>query len=126
MTKIEAEYSNRMWHIVVKGHAGYGTEKGLPEGHDIVCAAVSCLTNTLAQIINDLHNNNFLEWHEILMSSGNVEMYMLVKKEAEYMVEHMMYPIQTGFEMLSSTFSDYVQSGWGNMKLICDTMDDRK
>ncbi len=126
MTIINAEYANRVWNITVRGHAGYGARHALPAGCDIVCAAVSCLTQTLAQIITDLDRNGYLEWHEIAMDSGDAELSMIVSPGAVQMVEHMMYPIQTGFEMLSSTFSEHVQSGWGNVEMICDTMDDRK
>lgn len=40
-------------HISITGHAGYA-----PSGQDIVCAAVSTLTNTFLQAIEELTEDN--------------------------------------------------------------------
>ena len=45
MTEITFENVPGYFRLKVEGHAGYGCAMGLPEGHDIVCAAVSAMTD---------------------------------------------------------------------------------
>ena len=54
MTEITFENVPGYFRLKVEGHAGYGCAMGLPEGHDIVCAAVSAIGQTAAQCMIDL------------------------------------------------------------------------
>ena len=54
MTKIKITNVPGYCHIRIEGHAGYGFANLLPEGNDIVCAAISVLGQTAAQCIMDM------------------------------------------------------------------------
>lgn len=58
---------HRIYHrLTVRGHAGYA-----PAGQDLVCAAVSALTYTLAAAAEKLHNNGQAITATVQLDPGN-------------------------------------------------------
>ena len=80
--------------VKIEGHAGYGAANHLPEGHDLVCASVSILGQTAMQIAIDMEQEKKVSIAQMTCEA-----------------------IRTGFEILSSTFSDYVKMGWGHRQI---------
>ena len=50
MTKVNMLFDKGYVKITMKGHAGFAERNNLPEGHDIVCAAISILGQTLVPV----------------------------------------------------------------------------
>ena len=92
MTEITFENVPGYFRLKVEGHAGYGCAMGLPEGHDIVCAAVSAIGQTAAKCMIDLGE----------------EKAVLVKKKAQKRLNAMVYTIQRGYETLSKSYPEFV------------------
>ncbi len=120
MTRVEIENARGHWNIRICGHAGYADSLWLGEGHDIVCAAVSCLSQALVQTLELFSEAGAIENYQVRMEAGLIEAAMTPVPEAAELMEYTMIPVKIGFEMLSSTFSDYVQTGWGSSEEICD------
>lgn len=49
MTKVNMLFDKSYVKITVKGHAGFAARNNLPEGHDIVCAAISIVSFRINQ-----------------------------------------------------------------------------
>ena len=54
MTRVDISVKENKFRMHSEGHAGWGKANGLEDGHDIVCAAISILTQTAAQRLMDM------------------------------------------------------------------------
>jgi uncharacterized protein YsxB (DUF464 family) len=97
------------FRLVAEGHAGYGQANDLPEGHDIVCAAVSTLGETAAQCMLELSEEKAIVIREMQIKSGFIDIRVLAKKKAQERLGHIVYTIQTGFELLRDSYPDFVK-----------------
>ena len=70
MTEITFENVPGYFRLKVEGHAGYGCAMGLPEGHDIVCAAVSAIGQTAAQCMIDLGEEKAVVIQDLQLKDG--------------------------------------------------------
>lgn len=82
--------------LTAKGHAGYG-----PLGRDVVCAAVSILTQTLAECLLRQESKGSVADVSLKLEPGDAEIRW--KGEAECLPA-----IETGFELLNGSYPEYV------------------
>ena len=113
MTTISIQYQSGEWEICIEGHAGYRQAKGLPEGTDIVCAAVSILAQTAAQCFLDLSGDGVqVKEMELDAEKGKVRISASVcqkREEIKHRVETMVWTVKNGLELLTEAYPEYVQ-----------------
>jgi len=95
MTNITYYRYENGFQIESKGHAGYA-----PQGSDIVCAAVSTLTQTLLYRMSDLTIN--YNWK---IGDG----YMYVEAKGDASVMEAFDTILTGLKLITNEFPKYVK-----------------
>lgn len=103
--------------VKIEGHAGYGAANHLPEGHDLVCASVSILGQTAMQIAIDMEQEKKVSIAQMTCTPGLIDLRILPKSAHAQELQDKIEAIRTGFEILSSTFSDYVKMGWGHRQI---------
>ena len=111
MTKVNMLFDKGYVKITMKGHAGFAERNNLPEGHDIVCAAISNLGQTLVQRLLTL-----AEEKKILLSlnryeAGNIDAHAVVKQSHIEEVEATLETIRVGYSMLENEYPDYIKLG---------------
>lgn len=107
MTKAEFQIHDKgSMSLKVTGHAG-AAEKG----KDIVCAAASMLTYTLAQLISNMHEEGKLRKKPTLMLNGDGSARITAKTKDEYFDEclHCFFCVETGFLLLSHNYPQFVE-----------------
>ncbi|MEG0721254.1 MAG: ribosomal-processing cysteine protease Prp [Lachnospiraceae bacterium] len=83
--------------ITVSGHAGYA-----PQGQDIVCAAVTALTQTLIKAIQDLTADKI----EYSISPGKVDIkYGNLSEKSKTLVDSFF----VGMSMVAGEYPEYVR-----------------
>ena len=120
MTRVSAVEIAGWIHIVISGHAGYGTARGLKLGCDIVCAAVSMLGQTMAQVILDAEAEGKVKVRRMECRDGYIEIDATSSKRYREEVENKLSVIHTGFTMLADSYPDFVKLGWGNERKTRD------
>lgn len=88
--------------LLVEGHAGYA-----PAGQDIVCAAVSVLTCTLAQCLQEIERKGHIRLDTLAMLPGNTDIQWTVigdKQESH----GLLHVIWTGYALLARTYPNHV------------------
>ena len=83
--------------ITITGHAGYA-----PHGQDIVCSAVSALTQTFIASVEELTDDKIK--HAIMAGNAFIK-YGDLSKEARLLLGSFF----VGLEMIANTYPDYVQ-----------------
>jgi uncharacterized protein YsxB (DUF464 family) len=104
MTNVEVRrnlFTSSQYRVRIRGHAGF------EPGKDIVCAAVSILTYTLAQKLTDLQAEQKVVCG-ISMESGNAEFFVWVRCGHEQEFETVLDTIITGFELLAEKYPEHV------------------
>lgn len=122
MTKVVIDHVPGYLRLRASGHAGYGKEMGLGPGQDIVCAAVSILGQTAAQVLMDMEAEGILGIVEISIEPGEIDIRAVPKPSGEGKLKDILVPIRTGFELLSRAYPDYVKIGWANEGAKCDSI----
>ena len=90
--------------LSVKGHSGMAEE-----GKDIICAAASILTYTIAQNVQDAYLNHMLRKKpKISMKKGNSMVTAKPLKEYRTETWHAFFVVQRGFELLAANYPDHV------------------
>lgn len=82
-------------HLRITGHSGYG-----PEGQDIVCAAVSTLSQSLGQALLDMG----VKTDRIKFSPGEAE----IRFQPDEKTDGAMAVIRAGFRFLAAAYPSYV------------------
>jgi uncharacterized protein YsxB (DUF464 family) len=102
MTTIKIDKFDNRVLVEITGHAGYRP------GNDIVCAAVSMLTSTLAQCVMDeeMQGNITIDYMEL--QDGNVNMDFNYIDSAAQKIETVIETVYTGFELLAEKYPDYI------------------
>lgn len=91
------EVSLRKDEITVSGHAGYA-----PEGQDIICAAVSTLTQTLIKSIEDLTDDRI----QYSISPGRVDIdYGNLSEQSRTLIDSFF----VGIYMIANEYPDHVR-----------------
>lgn len=99
MTKVQIKNIGDTYTITARGHAGYNS------GNDPVCAAISMLLLTLAQITEDLSSNNDAKIIKRTLKPGRVT--MVIKSSAIYW-KYAIKTAITGFELLEHQYPEHV------------------
>lgn len=91
--------------VKVEGHAG-----SAPRGEDIVCAAASILTYTIAQSLNYMHSEGKLQKKPNIKISDTGDAVITAKPKEEHYAEalHCYFIAQVGFHLLEHNFPEYV------------------
>jgi len=111
MTKVSMLFDKGYVKISVKGHAGFAARNNLPEGHDIVCAAISILGQTLVQRLLTLAEENKILLSLNRYEAGNIDVHAVVKQSHIEEVEATLETIRTGYRMLENEYPDYIKLG---------------
>lgn len=96
---IQVIYSRADNRVTVDGHAGSG-----PEGHDLVCAAVSALALTLAGNVSYMEAQEAVRNVVIKLEEGNAEIKCTAYRQYKDSVEQIYRAICVGFELLSTKY----------------------
>ncbi len=120
MTDVDITYVNGYIRVKIKGHAGYGKANGLPEGQDIVCAAVSILGQTLAQYLMDLEVDRAAVIYQRAIKPGEIDLRAMVNNQKAEEAKQAAEVIKRGFDLLADRYPEYVRKGWGHGEEKCD------
>lgn len=111
MTKVNMLFEKGYVKISVRGHAGFAARNNLPDGHDIVCAAISILGQTLVQRLLTLTEENKILLSLNRYEAGNIDAHAIVKQSHMEEVEATLETIRTGYRMLENEYPDYIKLG---------------
>ena len=96
--------------IDIIGHAEYANE------NDIVCSAISILTYTLMQRLQDLDGVNAFKRYECTCKAGEVHICVLPKRESKRDFYTMLNTIIRGYQLLNNKYPENIsvkKVGWG-------------
>ena len=96
---IHVTYYRQYNRVTVEGHAGAG-----PEGHDLVCAAVSALALTLAGNVSYMEAQGAVRNTIIKLDEGNAEIQCSPHRRYKDSVEQIFRSICVGFELLATKY----------------------
>ena len=96
---IEVIYYRQYNRVRIEGHAGSG-----PEGHDLVCAAVSALALTLAGNVSYMEAQEAVHGVIINLDEGNAEIQCTPYRRYKDSVEQIFRSICVGFELLATKY----------------------
>ena len=98
---IQVTYHRLYNRVTVEGHAGSG-----PEGHDLVCSAVSALALTLAGNVAYMQAQEAV-WAVITkLEEGNAEIQCTPYRRYKDSVEQIYRAICVGFELLATKYPE--------------------
>ena len=100
---IHVIYHKAYHRVTVKGHA-----RSAENGRDLVCAATSMLTSTLAANVAQLQEKGIVQKKTIVLDDGCAEVSCTVSNKYKYTVEMIYLGICVGFELLSQRYPEYV------------------
>ena len=96
---IEVIYNRQYNRVTVEGHAGAG-----PEGHDLVCAAVSALALTLAGNVTYMEAQDAVRNVITELDEGSAEIQCTANRRYKDSVEQIFRAICVGFELLATKY----------------------
>ena len=120
MTNVDITYTNGYFRLKINGHAGYAAANGLPEGSDIVCAAVSILGQTLAQYLMDLEADGEAVIYQREILAGKIDIRAMIKPKRTREAEQAAEVIKRGFDLLEERYPEYIRKGGGHGGEKCD------
>ena len=100
---IEVTYYKQYNRVTVNGHAGAG-----PEGHDLVCAAVSAITLTLAGNVAYMGSRDAVRNVITELKEGNAEIQCTANRRYKDSVEQIFRAICVGFELLAAKYPENI------------------
>ena len=100
---IQVTYYRQYNRVTVEGHAGSG-----PEGHDLVCSAVSALALTLAGNVSYMETQEAVRNVVIKLDEGNAEIQCTAYRRYKDSVEQIIRAICVGFELLSTKYPENI------------------
>lgn len=100
---IRVIYHRLFNRVTVEGHAGSG-----PEGHDLVCAAVSALMLTLAGNVSYMKAQDAVYGEIIKLEEGNAEIQCTPYRRYKDSVEQIFRSICVGFELLNTKYPENI------------------
>lgn len=102
MTTIRVKEKNSRVIIDITGHAGYSLKD------DVVCAAVSALSYTLMQRVQDMDNFNAFNRMRCDYKDGEVHVDVIPHRAYEEELHTTVRTILTGFELLNKRYPNNV------------------
>lgn len=100
---IQVTYYRQYNRVTVEGHAGSG-----PEGHDLVCAAVSALALTLVGNISYMQAQDAVYDVIIKLKEGDAEIQCSPYRRYKDSVAQIYRAICVGFELLATKYPDNI------------------
>lgn len=100
---ITVEYSRKGHRVTARGHAG-----SAPCGHDLICAAVSAVTYTLAENIRVMQEKGWLRSHTVKLEPGDAVICADPAPGHRRQVEAAMDAVCAGYRILAETCPDFV------------------
>lgn len=123
MTRILLGSENGSLHLIMSGHAGYASDKGYPEGCDIVCAALSVVASMAMQRMCEMKEEGKLRDLKMARREGSVLINAACTAGAERELEATARTIESGFELLADSYPENVRlvrgGGNGGEKEVC-------
>ena len=91
--------------LEINGHAGQAGH-----GHDVVCAAASMLAYTLAQTLDYLHRQGWLQAKPVVRLHSGMGLICCTPKK-EYFEQCLMafFEMEVGFSLLAKNYPEYVE-----------------
>jgi uncharacterized protein YsxB (DUF464 family) len=100
---ITVTYHRKYNRVTVTGHAGSG-----PEGHDLVCSAVSALALTLAGNVAYMESQEAV-WNVVTaLEEGNAEIQCTAYRRYKESAEQIFRAICVGFELLATKYPENI------------------
>ena len=96
---VTIDYDRKCTRVTVKGHAGTA-----PAGQDLVCAAVSTLTYTLAENVAQLHRLGKVAEPEIRLENGYAEISCVPVEGYQSGIRIIFEAVCIGFALLSGKY----------------------
>ena len=100
---IQVTYYKQYNRVTVEGHAGSG-----PEGHDLVCAAVSALALTLAGNVSHMVAQEAVYGVVVDLKEGNAEIQCTPYRRYKDSVAQIYRAICVGFELLATKYPNNI------------------
>ena len=100
---IQVTYYRQYNRVTVEGHAGSG-----PEGHDLVCSAVSALALTLAGNVSHMESQEAVHGVTINLKEGNAEIQCTPYRRYKDSVAQIYRAICVGFELLATKYPENI------------------
>ena len=100
---INVVYHRLYNRVTVEGHAGSG-----PEGHDLVCSAVSALALTLAGNVAYMQAQEAVRDVITKLEKGNAEIQCTPYRRYKDSVAQIYRAICVGFELLATKYPDHI------------------
>jgi uncharacterized protein YsxB (DUF464 family) len=100
---IRVTYHRLYNRVVVEGHAGSG-----PEGHDLVCSAVSALALTLAGNVKYMEAQDAVHGVIIKLEEGRAEIQCTPYRRYKDSAQQIFRSICVGFELLSTKYPENI------------------
>ena len=100
---IQVTYYRQYNRVTVEGHAGSG-----PDGHDLVCSAVSALALTLAGNVSYMEAQDAVYGVVIDLKEGNAEIQCTPYRRYKDSVSQIYRAICVGFELLATKYPENI------------------
>ena len=101
---IDVIYYREHNRVTVNGHA-----KSDEYGKDLICAAVSTLTLTMAANVENLAAKNYVTEHAVKLDPGDAEISCNPRTRYRDSVKQIFMSVCAGFEVLANQYPDYIQ-----------------
>lgn len=101
---IDVIYYREHNRVTVNGHA-----KSDEYGKDLICAAVSTLTLTMAANVENLAAKNYVTAHTVRLDPGDAEISCNPRTRYRDSVKQVFMSVCAGFEVLANQYPDYIQ-----------------
>ena len=100
---IQVTYHRQYNRVTIVGHAGAG-----PEGHDLVCAAVSAIALTLAGNVSYMEAQDAVHGTIIKLEEGNAEIQCTPYRRYTDSTQQIFRAICVGFELLATKYPENI------------------
>ena len=100
---IQVTYHRQYNRVTIVGHAGCG-----PEGHDLVCAAVSAIALTLAGNVSYMQSQDAVHGVIIKLEEGNAEIQCTAYRRYKESAQQIFRAICVGFELLATKYPENI------------------
>ena len=100
---IRVTYHRKDNRVTVEGHAGSG-----PEGHDLVCAAVSALALTMVGNVSYMEAQEAVYGVNMKLEEGSAEIQCTPYRQYKDSVGQVFRSICVGFELLATKYPDNI------------------
>lgn len=100
---IHVTYYRQYNRVTVEGHAGRG-----PEGHDLVCAAVSALALTLAGNVSYMKAQDAVYDEILKLEEGNAEIQCTPYRRYKESAQQIFRSVCVGFELLATKYPENI------------------